>query len=1015
MKRILSSFSRKFQGQGMTEFALVLPLLLLVMWGTIEAGRFLFIYISVASASREAARYGAAAGVGGGGVPRYQDCDGIRAAAQRIGGIAGIDPNAGVQVVYDDGNPGNSLGSCPAGGVGPELVAPAPRVVVTARTTFNPIVPLVPFRDVPVQSVTARTILKNIVVGAGELGTVPGVSFNPLSSAEVYENSAYGPPCVDVTLAISPTVPGTVTAYIAIASTDDGNPYDDFTVEGSPPTGTNYSITLDNPNIRVCAVDDGDYDPNEIITLSIVAVANGVKGSPDTHAIRIIDDDGPHVTFERASSTSSEGDTQVEVWLAITDPDGDPLPAPYPIQVSLEVPGSPPPFAEEHPGTYWDFRLPSHSVTFATGEQRKPIVVSIRDDNLDEDDEVFTLHLSPGPGVKTGPPSIDTYTHTIVDNDDPPLVVFSRPKSVVAETVGVHPVQVELLDPATRAQTVSGRDVSVYFQAASSSTASSPADYTLPASPLVIPAHTATGTIDVAIMPDTVTEPDEEIHLVINNSSAQVGPDNTHTVVITSKMVSFQTLVTEYDEASGNRQVTVVLTLNMVHTEQVRVQVNVADGTATRGQDFNIVGVPSGPFEVVFPPGTTQRSFQVSFINDNLHESEWEEAYLTLSDSVNAGIDKGTHTLRIRNDDAAPTIAFTQASQTSDEGTTVQVTARLSQVSGLGVSFDYLFSGTAEIGPTNDFTSSSTTGAIPAGQLEHTITLNLRADLLDEYDEYIDIGFANLSNANPAGITSHRVNIRDMDDEVSLYFNTPSQMVLETQKSPVIASLYLSHRSAKEITVTFSVGGTATSGVDYTLLTPTTFTIPPNTSGPVPVQISLIDDPEPDHEETVILTLQSAVNARLSTTTGFQSHAIMIEDNEDLDCESLFSLNVEAHAKTRKIDVQLTNLGSTDVTIRQLDISWLPSGFWLENVTYGDALGTYTIWVAPDNSYTGGASISSGWVPGSDLSLPSGKTKTLIFALDYSNSGHKLEAMQNFRVYFYNSTCEPSSPPVTAK
>ena len=57
-----SMINKKERAQGIVEFALVLPLLLVLMLGIIEVGRLLFIYSSVNSASREAARYGSAAG-----------------------------------------------------------------------------------------------------------------------------------------------------------------------------------------------------------------------------------------------------------------------------------------------------------------------------------------------------------------------------------------------------------------------------------------------------------------------------------------------------------------------------------------------------------------------------------------------------------------------------------------------------------------------------------------------------------------------------------------------------------------------------------------------------------------------------------------------------------------------------------------------------------------------------------------------------------------------------------------
>src|SRR5512147_2832453 len=67
------------RAQGMVEFALVLPLLLLLIFGVIELGRMFVIYSSVNSASREAARYGAASGLSGNNVIYYNDCAGMLA------------------------------------------------------------------------------------------------------------------------------------------------------------------------------------------------------------------------------------------------------------------------------------------------------------------------------------------------------------------------------------------------------------------------------------------------------------------------------------------------------------------------------------------------------------------------------------------------------------------------------------------------------------------------------------------------------------------------------------------------------------------------------------------------------------------------------------------------------------------------------------------------------------------------------------------------------------------------
>src|SRR5574341_1311447 len=84
--RILESKKNEF-AQGFVEFALAVPILLMVLYGLLEVGRLLFIYSSTVTGARQAVRYGAVTGVSDGGYPRYQDCAGIRAAAQGVGFI----------------------------------------------------------------------------------------------------------------------------------------------------------------------------------------------------------------------------------------------------------------------------------------------------------------------------------------------------------------------------------------------------------------------------------------------------------------------------------------------------------------------------------------------------------------------------------------------------------------------------------------------------------------------------------------------------------------------------------------------------------------------------------------------------------------------------------------------------------------------------------------------------------------------------------------------------------------
>jgi hypothetical protein len=157
--KIFRTEIQKEKAQGLVEFALILPLLLLVILGIMEMGRLLFFYSSVTSASREGARYGSAVGDVN-GAPRYADCAGIRGAALQAGSFAGLE-DGDIQILYDNGI-SLTASSCPPN----TPINLTDRVVVTASGTFTPIVPIIsvffPEDGLDVSSVTGRTIIKEV-------------------------------------------------------------------------------------------------------------------------------------------------------------------------------------------------------------------------------------------------------------------------------------------------------------------------------------------------------------------------------------------------------------------------------------------------------------------------------------------------------------------------------------------------------------------------------------------------------------------------------------------------------------------------------------------------------------------------------------------------------------------------------------------------------------------------------------------------------------------------------------
>ncbi|MCP4360589.1 MAG: pilus assembly protein, partial [Chloroflexi bacterium] len=162
------------EGQGILEFALVLPILLLLLFGVIEAGRLFFIYTATAAASREGARYGATVGEVSPGVPRYLDCTGIEDAVIRAGNMAAIDRN-NIVIVYDGGfdsgipNPSDPTptpySDCPTT---ENSVSLGDRIVVDVITEYEPLVPIVNIDPMDIRAITARSIYKDILLATAE-------------------------------------------------------------------------------------------------------------------------------------------------------------------------------------------------------------------------------------------------------------------------------------------------------------------------------------------------------------------------------------------------------------------------------------------------------------------------------------------------------------------------------------------------------------------------------------------------------------------------------------------------------------------------------------------------------------------------------------------------------------------------------------------------------------------------------------------------------------------------------
>lgn len=302
------------RGQGMAEFALVLPLLLLVVIGIIEAGRLLVIYSSVQAASREAARYAAAAGEVSPGLPYYLDTAGIVAAARRVAIL--IAPPQ-VEVRYDRG-PGTS----PFTPTSPHDVKLGDRVVVTVSARYDPILGLTPLQGFNITATTARTVIKEVSIESG--GGLGGGSNPPLVTITAPNNGAI--------FAAGETVCFTATAL----DSEDGNLSSSLQWSCSPGSQCPNSGNLGTGGTRCHTFTNvGDFtivarvtDSSGLVGSDTITIIIETPNAPPQVTILspsngLVEEEGYPIHFEATATDAEDGDlssairwfSNIDLWL----------------------------------------------------------------------------------------------------------------------------------------------------------------------------------------------------------------------------------------------------------------------------------------------------------------------------------------------------------------------------------------------------------------------------------------------------------------------------------------------------------------------------------------------------------------------------------------------------------------------------------------------------------------------------------------------------------------------------
>jgi len=549
-----------------------------------------------------------------------------------------------------------------------------------------------------------------------------------------------------------------------------------------------------NKLITVVPINDTLYELDETVRLILASPTVATLGSITQHVVTIIDNDvPPTVGFGSATSSRIESGGTGTVPVNLSAASGLPV----------AVNWSRNPSSTATSGS--DYNLtPSGSsgtLTFNPGETSKSFNVQILEDFANEGDERLILNLASPSNATLGG---STHTLTILDNDTD---IFWRSTSVTnSEADGFATFRVELTSSLTIPITLQLTTVS--------RTATAGADFAAPPTTLSIAAGQFGVTISVPLLNDSLDEFLEIAELQLSNPSAgriigqtsaelRITDDEIPPTITFQPFSALNPTLVQFNENFG--QVIRTVSLSRPSGRPVWCTVSVQGSSATIFDDFLFDELPNQLLTI--NEGETNASFSLTITDDALYEAS-ENIVLTLA-GLN-GVTPGPQisgTIRILDNDPAPTAAFGNFSTSFQEAiTSPSMPVQLSAPAGRPVKVNVAVVGGTATGVGVDFSLNSGSVFFSAGETQKNVSLTCVADSLDEPEETIELqlspGTFNLDGFTPigvAGIINRTFSIADDDPTPTATIVQSVFLVAEGRSTN--ATIRLTSGSARTVTL----------------------------------------------------------------------------------------------------------------------------------------------------------------------------------------------------------------------
>ena len=336
-----------------------------------------------------------------------------------------------------------------------------------------------------------------------------------------------------------------------------------------------------------------------------------------------------------------------------------------------------------------------------------------------------------------------------------------------------------------------------------------------------------------------------------------------------------------------------IVELSSASTQDVTVEIETLDGTATGVQDFT---APTSPITIA--AGQTSAAVTIALIQDGLDE-EAETFTIRISNPSDGTVapTAAAATVTIGDSDPAPSLSIADATA-SESDADVSLTVTLDAPSAKTITVDFATSdGSATAG--EDFDAASGSLTFQPGETSQTVTVALRDDAIVEGEEAFAVALTNAQNAQ-LGNADATATVTLTDDEGALTVSLdPAAVVVGEGDDVATLTVRLSSVTTQPVTVAFATqDGSATAGDDYTAAAPGSSVTIPAGDLTATFAVNLTGDALDEDDETFTVTLASPSAGTLGTATA----TVTIQDDDDAPSLSIAG----ATASESDADVSLT-------------------------------------------------------------------------------------------------------------